>query len=1018
MTINAGAVSIDVQPDLTGFGTRLKAGLTKSVAGASANVEINPDLTGFRSSLKLKLGAAMAGVSKDVKVSSSQMASSLGGVKDAIKGINVNLGMLGRLWSVMKWPAIIGMIGTAVGAIGALGAGAIALVSSLGYAASSAVSLVAALAPLSGMLVAYPAILMAVGQGFGVVKLAMDAAMMSSLKQQQSILVMQQAMVGLTGQELIDAQAQLKVATDAYTASLNKLTPAQQGFVRDMVPMNEEMLKLKEIAGNYLLPSIGAGFNQLRVLFPLIESTVAQTATTLSGIFYNFTAMITSSSWQRDLDVITGMNNQTLWSLAQMMMGFTDGFRNIYMSARPLINFLQTSFVKIGQSFGQWAAAGRKSGGLREFFEKTIEVAKLLAPIIMNVGHIFGGMFKAADGAGMKILESISKITGEWSKWMNSMKGQNSMEKFFNGARKSLSLVSGTLGNLFKTLGNIMQAAKPLGDSLFKSFEKVTGEWAKFTGSAKGQNTLKKFFADAKPVLTEAGKLLGGILKIFGDLATNNQIADVLKMLRTDFLPVLEDIAKSANAELVPAFMDLAKGGLRIFAQFATPGGPLLKVVQGLAKMANNLMDFLAEHPKLQSFVTTLVSMAAIFSALGGPAIVGAIAKIGQLIALRMVYTAQQTAMAAATAATAGAETAAAGATGLWAGAMNVLKGAMAFMLANPIVLAIAAIAAVIALVLVKTGAWKVIWEWMKKWAVIIWNGILDAAKAFWNWIKPVAEVVIQAIIIYFKLLWEEAKLVWRLISAAAKVAWEIIKAVWKVVAPWFKLIWRLVWHEVKRAWDLITGAIKIAWNIIKEVWKVAGPWFKALWHGVVGVVRVVWGNIKKFIGPIVEWIATKIEWIIDKIRGAIEWADKLIHKVSDALGLSSQGQRDADERTIAMLKGMLTNSTTKDDSFAYNMLKNDFGIIAHGVPGFARGGVAFRPTLGVFGERGPEALVPLEKSGLDFSGSKSGGMGEIHGSITIDNWATGRGMIRAVSIEEASRVSRQTTGRGRMNRD
>lgn len=50
--------------------------------------------------------------------------------------------------------------------------------------------------------------------------------------------------------------------------------------------------------------------------------------------------------------------------------------------------------------------------------------------------------------------------------------------------------------------------------------------------------------------------------------------------------------------------------------------------------------------------------------------------------------------------------------------------------------------------------------------------------------------------------------------------------------------------------------------------------------------------------------------------------------------------------------------------SFASSQYDASIRAQASSFPGFAEGGIATRPTMGIFGEAGPEALVPLDKAG------------------------------------------------------
>ena len=74
-----------------------------------------------------------------------------------------------------------------------------------------------------------------------------------------------------------------------------------------------------------------------------------------------------------------------------------------------------------------------------------------------------------------------------------------------------------------------------------------------------------------------------------------------------------------------------------------------------------------------------------------------------------------------------------------------------------------------------------------------------------------------------------------------------------------------------------------------------------------------------------------------------------------------------------------------------------DFNAIGSGLQLFADGGIATAPTLGIFGEAGPEALIPLDRMG-----SVSGG-----GNTYNINVSTGVGDPRQIGEQVVSYIKR-----------
>lgn len=146
------------------------------------------------------------------------------------------------------------------------------------------------------------------------------------------------------------------------------------------------------------------------------------------------------------------------------------------------------------------------------------------------------------------------------------------------------------------------------------------------------------------------------------------------------------------------------------------------------------------------------------------------------------------------------------------AAALNVVKGAFAAlnttMLANPIFLIIAAIAALVAAFIYLWNNceefrqfWIDLWENIKEIAVAVWNALKNFFTKAWEAIKTTAETVWNAIKEFFTGLWEGIKGVFttvvNAISTFLSNAWNGIKntvtTVWNAISTFFSNIWNKI---------------------------------------------------------------------------------------------------------------------------------------------------------------------------------------------------------------------------------
>ena len=201
------------------------------------------------------------------------------------------------------------------------------------------------------------------------------------------------------------------------------------------------------------------------------------------------------------------------------------------------------------------------------------------------------------------------------------------------------------------------------------------------------------------------------------------------------------------------------------------------------------------------------------------------------------------------------------------AGVIKTVKTAFAalnaVMLANPIVLVIAAIAALVA-------AFIYLWnncEGFRQFWIDLWNGIKDAAVAAWEGIKS-----------FFQSAWEA-------ITTTAQTIWTGLK-------DFFSGLWEGIQGVFTAAWSAISGVMTSIWSTITSVWQsiydTISPLLEAFrylfetifeairilieraWTAIATKVQEVWTAITEFLAPILESIKTLFETVWNAILTAI----------------------------------------------------------------------------------------------------------------------------------------------------
>lgn len=243
------------------------------------------------------------------------------------------------------------------------------------------------------------------------------------------------------------------------------------------------------------------------------------------------------------------------------------------------------------------------------------------------------------------------------------------------------------------------------------------------------------------------------------------------------------------------------------------------------------------------------------------------------------------------------------------AGVINTVKTAFAalnaVMLANPIVLIIAAIAALVA-------AFIYLWnncEGFRQFWIDLWNTIKEAAVAAWEGIKS-----------FFQSAWEE-------ISSTAQTIWNGLK-------DFFSGLWEGIKGVFAAAWSAISGIMTSIWSTITSVWQsiydTISPLLEAFrylfetifeairilielaWTAISTKVLEVWTAITEFLAPILENIKMLFETVWNAILTAITTVLTAIQNVVTTIW---NAIRDAVSAVLSAIRNVVSS--------AWNSIKN-----------------------------------------------------------------------------------------------
>jgi hypothetical protein len=128
------------------------------------------------------------------------------------------------------------------------------------------------------------------------------------------------------------------------------------------------------------------------------------------------------------------------------------------------------------------------------------------------------GLFAAASPVAERFLEHINGVVSQFSAWVNSAEGQETINAFLTEAL-------GVLGNLWDiakelgtTLAILFDTGANTGDTFLQKIKEILASFNEWLGSEEGRIALSNWFADSVTAITLVGVVLDQLIKLFDEL--------------------------------------------------------------------------------------------------------------------------------------------------------------------------------------------------------------------------------------------------------------------------------------------------------------------------------------------------------------------------------------------------------------------------------------------------------------------------------------------------------------------
>jgi phage-related protein len=305
-------------------------------------------------------------------------------------------------------------------------------------------------------------------------------------------------------------------------------------------------------------------------------------------------------------------------------------------------------------------------------------------------------------------------------------------------------------------------------------------------------------------------------------------------------------------------------------------------------------------------------------------------------------------------------------------------------------------------------------WEDIKKTADDLCANLKKFFEDAWKKIKETWDVVKQ----YFKDIWDNIKTnassMLENVKTSFSNAWTNIKTTWGNVKTWFSDIWTSIKNTASTALENVKTSFSNAWTNIKNTWSSVTTWFSEKWTGI----KNVFSGVSTYFG---DKFGSAVTTIKQKWSDIKEWFQEKWNSVKSVF--TSAGTSIGSSITTALknsFNNFMSSAVGKINNFidrlnsAITLINKipgvNIGTINHlNVPQLAKGGIVTGSILANIGERGKEAVLPLENntSWMDILADRiAARSGPTRVVLQVDGrelgWAT---------IENINSITKQTGG-------
>ncbi|MCR1994429.1 hypothetical protein NSA31_22080 [Bacillus subtilis] len=722
--------------------------------------------------------------------------------------------------------------------------------------------------------------------------------------------------------------------------------------------------------------------NSLRPMFKSVANGGVTLAKSMNAAFKD-------TDMRRFIDYMNKNAGQAFVTFGKIAGNVLRTVMNLIVAFGPLGNDMSASLEKATASWVKWSA----NLGSSKKFQTFIEYVKTNGPKLLQIiGNLSGGLTKLFTGfapMSQDMMTSLVNMTQRFNEWAGSVTKTKEFQSFIDYIKTNGPTVWSTIGEIAKTIINLLVGMAPLGQSILQT---VNG-FLKFTNAAMQANpAIGQFIAVGisllgalramVPAMAAVSAVTNGFkdfkdaaqyLRGFKDTAAGIKLAGLIAQLKGATAAIGRFIAKytvmaaqsTANAVKIAASWT----AMKISALVSSLKSGIVQMGLWIKNMTVMAAQSIAQASrtatawtimKISSFVTSLRAGIVQMGLWIKQMVVMAAQSVAQAARMAAAWTAAQISSFASMLAAGIKQMIAFGARLVVLAALaaaNAARMAASWVIAmGPIAWITAAVVGLVVLIIAnwdKIKAYTIkVWGVVSKWLSSAWTGIKNAASKVWSALvtlikanfelqRKVVMTVWNAIKSAASRIWNGIKSalssIWKGITSAGKTIWNGLKTFFTAWLNFQKKIWSTIWNAVKSTvstvWKGIVSAGKSIWNGLKTFFtnflNGLKRIFSTVWNGIKTAVTAIWKALTSTAKTTFNAMKTAISNIMNNVKSKIKSIWNGVMSFFKGINLKSIG-RNIIQGLINGISGMAGALASKIKSMANaipNGMKKLLGI-------------------------------------------------------------------------------------------